>query len=447
LVLGGCDALDRNSARQAEAERQAAKRQWHALRELVETFTGVVEDGGRRIAAASDNLKIKRGSLRYRMRATEAFRQLLWFDRPAEAIVDLWTLCVQLRAYFTEGDGKEAFGPQQPIAVDVTEQLLKHMESFMAQEIRKRPFPEIREKVYKFAHDHPITGSYARFGLQPSEVPHKERAGLMSWVPSVSLNPFGKGLGEGAQAIVAFGKVADRFTDVVEFLPNRLGWRLELLQYDLAESRLLREAQSSIADTNASVEDIAKTARALPASVRVELEKAFANLDPKLKEVQATLTQVTEASASLDRTGATYDQTAKSMEAMAQKVDAAVQTFQKLMVFFMGDPDKPREAEPKEDENRKPFDILHYEQTARSMTAMAEQLQETLTTFQKLIADDRLGGRVADASKETRKSVEALIWTAGLAVVSAVAGILILLLIYRLFAPRPKARPEPQPLR
>ena len=445
LVLGGCDALDPSKARQVEADRKAVTRQWHGLRELVETFAGVIEDGGRRIAAASDDLEIKRGSVLYRMRATETARQLLWFDRPAEAMVDLWTLCVQLTAYFTEGDGKEAFGPQQPIAVEVTKQLLKYVESFMAKEIKKDPFPKIREQVYEFARQHPIAGSYARFSLQPSDVAEKEKTGLLAWLPSVSLNPFGtfgKGLGEGAQAILAFSKVADRFTDVVEFLPVRLGWRLELLQYDLAESKLLGDATGSVADASASVKEIAKTAKDLPASVRVELEKAFASLDPKLKAVQATLDKVTEASATLDRTGETYDQAAKSFEAMAQKVDVALQTFQKLMVFFRGDPDKQTG-----DETAKPFEILQYAETARSVTAMAEQLQETLTTFQQLIADDRLGGRVADASAEARKTVETLIWTGGLGVVSSVAAILILLLIYRLFAPRSKAQPEPQPPR
>ena len=125
---------------------------------------------------------------------------------------------------------------------------------------------------------------------------------------------------------------------------------------------------------------------------------------------------------------------------MAQKVDVALQTFQKLMVFFGEHPDR-------KDEKGKPFEILEYAKTARSVTTMAEQLQETLTTFQQLIADDRLGGRVADASMETRKTVEALIWTGGLGVVSSVAAILLLLLIYRLFAPRSNAQSDPQPMR
>lgn len=441
LVPGGCEILHPGQAQQAEAERLAATRQWHGLRELVEAFVGAVEEGGRRIATESDDLKIKRMSVIYRMRAIETVRQLLWFDQPAEAMVDLWTLCIQLVAYFTEGDGRQAFGPQQPIAVEVMKQILPQVEGYMAREIAKDQFPAVQAKVYEFARKHPITGAYARFGLQPSEVAAQERAGLFSWLPSVSLNPFGKGLDEGAQAIVGFAKVADRFTDVVSFLPNRLGWHLELLQYDLAESKILRDATGSIAGANTAVEDVAKTARALPASVRMELEKAFENLDPKLKDVRGTLADLKEATANLDRAGATYDQTAKSIETMAKEVDAALQTFQKLMVFLRGDPDK--EADP----DSKPFEILQYDRTAQSINAMAEQLQKTLTTFQQLVADDRLGRQVADTGMEARKTVETLIWTSGLAAVATVAGILILLLIYRFLGPRPKAVAAPQPLR
>ena len=89
LVLGGCSVFDRDSKQQAEAARLRATRQWHALRELVEAFTATIEEGGRQIAQESDDLRIKRMSVIYRMRATETVRQLLWFEQPAEAMVDL----------------------------------------------------------------------------------------------------------------------------------------------------------------------------------------------------------------------------------------------------------------------------------------------------------------------------------------------------------------------
>ncbi|MEE9126501.1 MAG: hypothetical protein V3U11_05125 [Planctomycetota bacterium] len=434
----GCEVLDSESSRKAEVERQAVTRRWEILRDLVEAFSGTVEDGGRRIAAASDDLAIKRLSVRYRMRATETVRQFLWFDRPAEALLDLWTLCVQLRFYFGEGDGKNTFGSQQSIVMKTTQQILDHVEVVMRSEIKTVDFDTAKKHVHEFAREHRITGSYARFGQQPSEVPHDDKAGLLSWMPSLSLNPFGgvgKGIGEGAQAIQAFNRVADRFTDVVDFLPKRLGWRLELMQYDLAESRLMRETQGSFARATAAVEDVAKTARELPESVRVELEKALASINPELKEVRDTLVQAKEASVALDKTGATYDKTARSIQAMAQQLDTTLQTFQKLVVFLAGTDDPDTE----------PFDILDYDKTARSITAGATQLREILTAFQQLVADDRLGGRVADAGRETQKVVDAMVWSVVLGILASVAAILLMLVGYRRITRRqPDPQPEPQ---
>ncbi len=445
MVLGGCTLLHPGRAQQAEADRKALTRRWQSLRELIQTFAGVVEEGGRRIAQASDDLNVKRNSVYYRMRAIESVRRLLWFDRPAEAMVDLWTLSVQLVAYFTEGEGRNEFGPQQPIAVDVAKNLLVQVEAFMVEEIKEKNYAAIRDEVYAFARKHPISGGYVRSAVQPSEATPQEREGMFSWLPTLSLNPlgdFGKGLGEGAQAILAFGKVADRFTDVVEFMPDRLGWRLELLQYDLGDSKLLKEATASVSEAGVSVGEVAKTAQTLPARVRKELEQAFASLDPKLREVQATLGKVTEASASLDQVGATYDRAAKSIEVMAQKVETTLQTFQKLVAFL-----REESAKSGPDERDRPFDILDYDQTARSITTMAGELQETLSAFQQLITDERLEGRVAGAGKETRKTVEDVIWTGAVGVVSAFAAILLLLLAYRFLGPRLKGQTEPQALR
>ena len=78
---------------------------------------------------------------------------------------------------------------------------------------------------------------------------------------------------------------------------------------------------------------------------------------------------------------------------------------------------------------------------------MSAQLEKTLSGFQQLVADDRLGKRVADATKETQKTAEALIWSGGLGVVSTVAAILILLLIYRFVVPARKVKPAEPPLR
>ncbi|MHC4896934.1 MAG: hypothetical protein ACYTGW_07490 [Planctomycetota bacterium] len=448
LAPSGCKYVGGDDELHVAAAQRAVDEQWRALRDMVEGFSWNIEAAGRRIAVKSDDLATKRLSVVYRMRATESLRQLLWFEQPAPALLDLWTLCVQSHLFFTEGDGTQVFGEHGSIAAEAAGEILEQAERYVATLFVEDDYEVARKEVYEFARAHPLKGSFARFVKQPSEVASAQKAGMFEWMPSMSLNPFGgvgKGIGEGAQAIRAFGKIADRFTDVVEFMPQRLGWQLELLQYDLAESKLLREATGSIADMNKSVEDAVQTGRDLPALVRVELEKALTNIDPQLREVQDTLVKVKEASATLDRTGATYDQTARSIEAMATKVDAALQTFEKIIAAFTKDPNVPV-PEPTEDDH--PYDIRDYDQTARSITAMAGQVQEALTTFQQLVADDRLGGRVADAGNETERVATSLIWTAALGVVSSFAAILVLLLIYRgLTRRRPQAQPNPEQLR
>jgi hypothetical protein len=412
------------------------------VREFVRLFSGTVELSGREIAARSTDLATKRLSVAYRSNAIEAARATLMREDARAGGLDLWALCVQLDEFLTVGEGQNVFGEQQPIAVSAIGGLRQQTEAAAVQMVPAEQLAAAKRDVEEFAKRYPITGSFCRVGLNLADLRGADAAGMFSWFPTVSLNVLnplrgvGSGISEGAAAVYAIGRSADRFADVVEFLPMQLGWQLELMQYGLEDSPPVTTTTAAVDVVAASARDAVSVAREMPASIRAEVEGVLAAIDPQLAGVRATL-------ADLQATGATFGSTAASLEAMARQLDAALVTFQGTVSMLTAPSAKPKDPNAKPG---RPFAIAEYGQTAESIGAMAGELAVAIGEVQRLVNDEALTRRVAEVGSSTRSTAGAIVRDAVLGALVVLAAFFGLLLGYRMLASRMARAPRAAPL-
>jgi hypothetical protein len=438
LLPAGCGIFgdDEELAARVEQRRKALQTQ---LRDVVRSLSAAVETAGHDIAVRSPDLATKRLSLDFRRQIVQRARATLAVDDPVIGWIDLWALCRQYELHLTQGAGRELFGEQQQLAVTALQEAVGQIEQHMQLEVFDHDtFARVRQSVDQFAVDHPIYGVFGRTSVRPSDFKRTEQAGGGFELLPFEINPFatvGAGISETAAAIYRFERTADRFNDVVELLPQQLSWQLEGQRYDLEQAGTFRAASDAVTQVGTAVESIATTADRLPERLRAEAQDLLAATTPQLAELRATLGAAETTAATVERTVAQIDAAAGDIDQMAAQVTVALQTFQQLMTQLEKEPAEPP---PPPEERSPPFDVLEYDQTARSITSMAAQLDTTLQSFRALLGDERLDARVAAVSGEASASVRGVIWT-----VAAALGAIVLLIGLVTVVARRARRPQP----
>ena len=112
------------------------------------------------IAAASDLPAVRLRALEWKLYAIPLVQEAALRDDPYVASVDLGAFSMQQVDYFTTGDGRNAFGAQQPLAVQASKELLEMMakavvRSLSTGEVR----PGTRDSLAAWAARHPMRGS------------------------------------------------------------------------------------------------------------------------------------------------------------------------------------------------------------------------------------------------------------------------------------------------
>jgi len=83
----------------------------------------IVESAADAIAARSTDSSVRRRALRWKIASTPLIQEASLRSDPVVATVDLWAFTMQLSDYLKWGDGRDAFGELQPIAVAASDTL------------------------------------------------------------------------------------------------------------------------------------------------------------------------------------------------------------------------------------------------------------------------------------------------------------------------------------
>jgi len=217
------------------------------VNDLANRMAGRIEYTADRIREETQDRAIRRRALNVKVNTMPAVYTAAFRADPLESAVDVWALAFQIAQYVEDGDGRDAFGPQQPLAREAARALLADADALI-RGITTGPvaFDEARARVERWAREHPVERALA------------SRASIASHMAQLRS-------GE-RDAFVAVGDVSEtieslsqRLNTYATVLPRQARWQAEIL---LAETTGEHDVETALGDIHA-VGTAARTANDL----------------------------------------------------------------------------------------------------------------------------------------------------------------------------------------
>jgi hypothetical protein len=121
--------------------------------------SSIIERAADSIAAVSRDPGVRLRSLQWKVASVPLVQEASLHDEPLVAVVDLWALALQQSEYFETGDGGNAFGPFQEIALAAARQVVFETRRTFVRSVRSGEVPpEAVDAVPAWASSHPIRG-------------------------------------------------------------------------------------------------------------------------------------------------------------------------------------------------------------------------------------------------------------------------------------------------
>jgi len=377
----------------AEGERTLMGGQATSIfeQELREALDGFGESAAAAIGHAALELderiatsRVRKTNLLWRIRSSQAYHAMLDLDDPVEAFVETWGLCVRLRLYFESGEGSALYGEHQQIALDASRQNEAAIEEIGTMFLTDDVLAETRNKVLAFARAHPIRGTFSKLVVYATEI-EKGQQNTFAKILTVPLAPFRAvgGVDRGAAAIEKFTGTADRFSDIVEELPESTRWQSLLLLYDMQETEVFQEMLANVARVSESSSRLAETAEKLPERLRKETSLLVEQIDARQANLQVTLEKAGKSAGALERAAAKVSEAANSMQGVSKGVNETAQAWEEAarattqLVAEYG-----KVAPP--DNERPPFKIEDYKATAEAAAMTAIELRALVTELREM---------------------------------------------------------------
>lgn len=206
------------------------------------------------------------------------------------------------------------------------------------------------------------------FLARPQEFATKMReagaksAGIDNVFGLVGLDPTA-GLDPAVREVTRTRLFAERAMFTLQRMPFLIRWQTELMAYELADLSQVRQLITNTTTLSASVEQISRTAAALPDQVTAERKAildALEQQEGKLRELSLEVSRTLESGTK-----------------MSDSLNTTITTFDGLMKRFgVGEP--TTDAAP--DTNSPPFNILDYGKVAGQIADMAKEVNTLLAT-------------------------------------------------------------------
>jgi hypothetical protein len=161
LLLAGCPKVPTGTASMQQAPNvdvTADQLQLQAFA-MGHEVNGTIAATADSILNATTDVGVRRRAMLWRLNATPLVQEAALRNDPLVAVVDLAALTEQQSDYFTTGDGKNAFGTLQPVAVGASQQMQRDVVALMARSMKNGQLPpRFTERLADWTAKHPITG-------------------------------------------------------------------------------------------------------------------------------------------------------------------------------------------------------------------------------------------------------------------------------------------------
>lgn len=394
-------------------------------KELKEVLSYSIEQAFLEILTTSKSRETNKNVVHMRNFVTNKIRNLEESD-PGLATINTWAFVRRFKLYTTKGEGRFLFGSSQPILTDMLSELDQKFETFTLNYLDRENLDALSNKINDYAEKSPITDVFKE--------KTEEQTSTFSRVMN-PLNPFRAidAVSKGGQGIENIAKTAERFTDIVEDLPEDIRWQLQVLTLQLQDNKILKENTETLTSLANSFDKMNDLIAKYPEMWREErkhlakeINAILTKLDSISKDIQTSTLNVKSSSENFAQLGKDINQSTEkitssmkqveeSSQALTKAAGAVSQTIkdvQHISEFFAGD---PNEKEEPKDPDKKPFleqvelSAMALEKTAQELNKAIEQIQSIVKDkpfSEDLIAVDKISQRAIDL---TRKEAETLV--------------------------------------
>jgi hypothetical protein len=380
FILCGCGQSARRVFR-GKRTPQATRISKEGLREELDVFEEYAAARFKQVAGELDvlvpGLKTRKINLIMRTRLRQAFRTMLDQEDPIIAFIETWGLCVRVRYYVEEGEGLGLYKEHQSLAVDAFGQIESRIEDIGREFLDEDIFAETRASIHQFARARPITGTFSNMIIYATEV-RPGQPGAFDKVVGIPMAPFSamKGVDRTASAIYGVRGSVERFSDIVEELPESAQWQLLLLLMEMEEAEVVKSFLSSMENFSDSSAKLADTAEKWPETIREQASILVDEIDTKQANLQVTLDKAETAAAA-------FDQTAKSVNEAARGVASAANA--------TGEAIKEWKTMPRREKNTSSTTkVTDYRDVAQEVTNAANEIRALTAEIRELVESEQL---------------------------------------------------------
>jgi hypothetical protein len=339
------------------------------------------------------NLKTRRANLIRRTRLRQALRTMLDQEDPVVAFIETWGLCVRTRYYLQEGEGLGLYGEQQSLAIDTWEQIETRIEQIGKEFLDDDAFAETRRNIHQFARANPVRGTFGNLVVYATEVQPGQPSPFDN-VVSIPMAPFSalKGVDRTASAIYGVRGSVERFSDIVEELPESAQWQLLLLLMEMEETEVVKSVLASMSRFSESSVRFADTAEKWPETIREQASILIEEIDTKQANLQVTLDKAGETAAAFDRTAKSVNEASRGVESAANATGEVIREWKSM----------PRREKNTSSKTK----ITDYRDVAQEVTNAANEIRAVTAEVRELIESEALPANIEDVNNRVIGAVD-----------------------------------------
>lgn len=260
-------------------------------------FIAAVAQSADQIAAASSDPEVRRNALRWKIVAASASEHAASQMSPMLALLDAWSLSVQMRDFLSSGAGQSLFGAGQPQAVTLAQDLAGEAEDMARELSLPDDFARQRSFIVEYASAHPLKGlDFARASV------------VDLWARESGTNAkLVDTLGTVPEAMAQAGDLVRMYGDNT---PTQMLWRAQLAAQDSGLSGV--DVQAELHQLNERMAEFTAIARQAPDHLEELLRQTSARFNGSFLEMMHAI----------NAEGATLSSTAsEERQALVKAVD------------------------------------------------------------------------------------------------------------------------------
>ena len=199
-------------------------------------------------------------------------------------------------------------------------------ERFALKYMDEKAFEKVSRKMDQYVKKNPIKDIFSEKAADENDT--------FSEVMDYGLTPF-KAIGavrKGGQGIEDIAKTTERFTDIVEDLPEDIRWQLHVLALQLQENKILKDNTETLKSLAISFENMNKIMEKYPDQLSQERINIAKNMHDLLGKVSKVTQDVKASSVNIEKSSQNFQQVGKDINQATEKANASIKQVEQSSV-------------------------------------------------------------------------------------------------------------------